>query len=130
MIFGADPLPFRTFYIFWAASLKAFLIQMSLVYNLPKRGRGRKLCLKGPNETLRHLHITNFGALNNLLQKELSIRTLYTHLIEVGERNQEKRLSLLKLRNGCNERSFIFSIQSKFKQQRIIQKLGSLCCAF
>ena len=66
-------------------------------------GRGRKLCLKGPNETLRHLHITNFGALNSLLQKELSIRTLFTHLIEEGERNQEKRLSVLKVNNGYNE---------------------------
>ena len=40
------------------------------------------MCVKGPNETPRHLHITNFGALNNLLQKELLIRALYTHLIE------------------------------------------------
>ena len=40
--------------------------------------------MKGPNESPRHLHITNFGALNNLLQKELLIRALYTHLIEEG----------------------------------------------
>ena len=44
----------------------------------------RKLCLKGRNESPRHLHNTNFGALNNLLQKELLIRALYTHLIEEG----------------------------------------------
>ena len=42
------------------------------------------MCVKGPNETPRHLHITNFGALNNLLQKELLIRALYTHVIEEG----------------------------------------------
>ena len=52
-----------------------------------RRGRGRKLCLKGPNETPRHLHDTNFGALNNLLQKELLIKALYTHLIVRGKRD-------------------------------------------
>ena len=72
---------------------------MSLVYNLPKVGEGRKLCSKGPNETRRHLDITNFGALNKLLQKELLIRALFTHL----KRNQEKRLSVLKVNNGYNE---------------------------
>ena len=62
---------------------------MSLVYNLPKSGGAGncKLCLKDPNETPRHLHITNFGALNNLLQKEFLIKALYTHLIE--ERGEE-----------------------------------------
>ena len=40
--------------------------------------------MKGPNETPRHHHITNFGAKNNLFQKELLIRALYTHLIEEG----------------------------------------------
>ena len=33
----------------------------------------------------------HIGSPNNLLQKELLIRTLYTHIIEEGERNQEKR---------------------------------------
>ena len=42
------------------------------------------------NETPRHLPITNFGALNNLLQKELLIRALYTHVIEEGEEESGK----------------------------------------
>ena len=45
-----------------------------------------KLCLKGPNETPRHLNITNFGALDNLLQKKLLI---FTH--QIGEGVEESR---------------------------------------
>ena len=65
------------------------------------------MCVKGPNETPRHLHITNFGALNNLLQKELLIRALYTHLIEEGgeESGKEtKSAQIKKLRDVLQER--------------------------
>ena len=53
---------------------------MSPVYILPKAGEGQKTVLEIP----RHLHISNFGAQNNLMQKELLIRALYTHLIKEG----------------------------------------------
>ena len=68
-----------------------------------------------------HLHNTNFCALNTLLQKEILLRALYTHLIKKGERNREKRVSLIKLKNGCNEQSFI---KSYFKPKRIIKNFG------
>ena len=76
--------PFGLLKLFGQLLQRHILISMSLVYNLPRQGRGSKLCVKGPKETQRHLHITNFSALNNLLQKELLIRALYTHLIEEG----------------------------------------------
>ena len=50
-------------------------------------------------------------------------------LLKRGERNWEKRLSVLKVKNGCDERSFIFFIQSKLKNKNK-KKLGSLLCAF
>lgn len=52
--------------------------------------RGRKLCMKGPNERLSTLYNTNFGDPNNVLQRKLLIRALYIHLIEKGDRNTEK----------------------------------------
>ena len=56
------------------------LILMSPVYILPKAGEGQETVLEKP----RHLYISNFGAQNNLMQKELLIRAPYTHLIEEG----------------------------------------------
>ena len=66
---------------FWDSPLKAYsdLNEFCLLICL-RQGRGRTLWRKGPNETQSHLYDTNFGALNNLLQKELLIRALYTHL--------------------------------------------------
>ena len=71
---------------------------MSLVYNLPRQGRGSKLCVKGPKETQRHLHITNFSAVDNLLQKELLRRALYTYVIEEGgeESGKETKSAQIK----------------------------------
>ena len=66
-----------------------------------RQRRGRKLCWKDSTETQRHLHNTNFGALNILLQKEHLIRALNTPLIEEGERNREKILSLLRLKSNA-----------------------------
>ena len=73
------------------------MISMSLVYTLPRRGRGSKLCMRGPNESPRHLHITNFGALNNLLQKELLIRALYTYVIEEGGEESGKETKFAQI---------------------------------
>ena len=82
--------PFWTFYTFWNifyldAPLKAYfdLNEFGLPICL-RRGRGSKLCLKGPNESLRHLQNTYSGALNNSLQNKILLRELFTHLIEEG----------------------------------------------
>ena len=120
-------LPFGLFILFALGHFYGLLlwrhifISMSLVYNLPRRGRGSKLCVKcvkGPNETPRHLLITNFGALNNLLQKELLIRALYTHLIEEGgeELGKETKSAQIKKWMHWAVIYFFHTIQIKKKE--------------
>ena len=86
-----SPAPFGPFTLFgtffWATPLKACfdLNEFGLPICL-KRGRGRKLWLKFDQTTVLSIPIW----------------------LKRGNRNWGKRLSLLKLKNKCIERSFIF----------------------